>query len=56
LARSVPEMGKFHSKFFPIRFTRDELNLDFHASGIASQQHNEDIRQILGKFLETAGN
>jgi len=26
------------------------------ASGIASQQHNEGIRQILGKILETAGN
>jgi len=25
-----------------------------HAFGIASQQHNEDIRQILGKILETA--
>jgi hypothetical protein len=23
-----------------------------HAFGIASQQHNEDIRQILGKILE----
>ena len=26
-----------------------------HAFGIASQQHNEDIRQIIGKILETAG-
>jgi len=26
------------------------------AFGIASQQHNEDIRQIIGKILETAGN
>jgi hypothetical protein len=25
-----------------------------HAFGIASQQHNEDIRQILGKILETS--
>jgi hypothetical protein len=25
-----------------------------HAFGIASQQHNEDIRQIIGKVLETA--
>ena len=25
-----------------------------HAFGIASQQHNEDIRQIIGKILETA--
>jgi hypothetical protein len=24
-----------------------------YAFGIASQQHNEDIRQILGKILET---
>ena len=24
-----------------------------HAFGIASQQHNEDIRQIIGKVLET---
>ena len=27
-----------------------------HAFGIASQQHNEDIRKILGKILETAAN
>jgi hypothetical protein len=27
-----------------------------HAFGIASQQHNEDIRQILGKILETTRN
>jgi len=34
-----------------------DLLLDIiHAFGIASQQHNEDIRQILGKILETAGN
>jgi hypothetical protein len=26
------------------------------AFGLASQQHNEDIRQILGQILETAGN
>jgi hypothetical protein len=26
-----------------------------HAFGIASQQHNEDVRKILGKILETAG-
>jgi hypothetical protein len=25
-----------------------------NAFGIASQQHNEDIRQIIGKILETA--
>ena len=25
-----------------------------HAFGIASRQHNEDIRNILGKILETA--
>jgi R.Pab1-like restriction endonuclease len=40
-------------------FTRanSDLLLDIiHAFGIASQQHNEDIRQILGKILETAGN
>src|SRR5271170_1358762 len=38
-------------------FTRanSDLLLDIiHAFGIASQQHNEDIRQILGKILETA--
>jgi hypothetical protein len=38
-------------------FTRANsgLLLDIiHAFGIASQQHNEDIRQILGKILETA--
>jgi len=40
-------------------FTRanSDLLLDIiHAFGIASQQHNEDIRQILEKILETAGN
>jgi R.Pab1 restriction endonuclease len=40
-------------------FTRanSDLLLDIiHAFGIASQQHNEDIRRILGKILETAGN
>ncbi|HEY1716791.1 MAG TPA: R.Pab1 family restriction endonuclease [Verrucomicrobiae bacterium] len=40
-------------------FTRanSDLLLDIiHAFGIASQQHNEDIRQILGKILETTGN
>jgi R.Pab1 restriction endonuclease len=40
-------------------FTRanSDLLLDIiHAFGIASQQHNEDIRQILGKILETARN
>ena len=40
-------------------FTRansDLLLAIIHAFGIASQQHNEDIRQILGKILETAGN
>ncbi len=26
-----------------------------HAFGMASQQHNEDVRRILGKILETAG-
>ena len=25
-----------------------------HAFGLASQQHNEDVRKILGKILETA--
>ena len=38
-------------------FTRansDLLLAIIHAFGIASQQHNEDIRQILGKILETA--
>jgi hypothetical protein len=40
-------------------FTRansDLLLAIIHAFGIASQQHNEDIRQILGKILEMAGN
>jgi hypothetical protein len=40
-------------------FTRansDLLLAIIHAFGIASQQHNEDIRQILGKILETANN
>jgi|SRR5665213_1106845 len=39
-------------------FTRanSDLLLDIiHAFGIASQQHNADIRQILGKILETHG-
>ena len=39
-------------------FTRAnaDLLLDIiHAFGIASQQHNEDIRQILGKILKTSG-
>ena len=38
-------------------FTRansDLLLAIIHAFGIASQQHNEDIRQILGKILETS--
>jgi hypothetical protein len=38
-------------------FTRanSDLLLDIiHAFGMASQQHNEDIRQIIGKILETA--
>src|SRR5277367_2373581 len=38
-------------------FTRanSELLLDIiHAFGIASQQHNEDIRQILGKILDVS--
>jgi hypothetical protein len=26
-----------------------------HAFGLASQQHNEDIRKILGKILDSAG-
>jgi hypothetical protein len=40
-------------------FTRanSDLLLDIiHAFGIASQQHNEDIRQILETILATAGN
>jgi hypothetical protein len=38
-------------------FTRansDLLLAIIHAFGIASQPHNEDIRQILGKILEVA--
>jgi hypothetical protein len=38
-------------------FNRDNAGflLDVvHAFGIASAQHNEDIRKILGKILETA--
>jgi hypothetical protein len=48
--------GKAHSKetvFYD--FTRENAAflLDIiHAFGIASQQHNEDVRQILGKILE----
>jgi hypothetical protein len=40
-------------------FTRENSDLllaIIHAFGIASQPHNEDIRQILGKILETAAN
>jgi hypothetical protein len=40
-------------------FTRansDLLLAIIHAFGIASQQHNEDIRNILGKILEMGGN
>jgi len=37
----------------------DASNISFlmdviHAFGMASQQHNEDIRKILGKILESA--
>jgi hypothetical protein len=43
--------------FYDFTRANSGLLLDIiHAFGIASQQHNEDIRQILGKILETAGN
>ena len=42
--------------FYDFTRANSDLLLDIiHAFGIASQQHNEDIRQILGKILETAG-
>ena len=40
-------------------FTRANVGLlldIIQAFGLASEQHNEDIRQILGKILETSGN
>jgi hypothetical protein len=43
--------------YYDFARANSDLLLDIiHAFGIASQQHNEDIRQILGKILETAGN
>jgi R.Pab1 restriction endonuclease len=51
--------GKAHSKetvFYDFNRENSGFLLDIvHAFGIASQQHNEDIRKILGKILELAG-
>ncbi len=50
--------GKAHSKetvFYDFNRDNAAFLLDIiHAFGLASQQHNEDIREILGKILETA--
>ena len=50
--------GRAHSKetvFYDFNRDNAAFLLDIvHAFGIASQQHNEDIRKILGKILETA--
>ncbi len=50
--------GKAHSKetvFYDFNSENAAFLLDIvHAFGIASQQHNEDIRKILGKILETS--
>jgi hypothetical protein len=55
---SPRQTGKAHPKetvFYDFNSGNTAFLLDIiHAFGIASQQHNEDIRQILGKILETA--
>jgi len=37
----------------PVAATQKVKWVVYFCFGIASQQHNEDIRQILGKILET---
>src|ERR1017187_8815243 len=55
---SPRQTGRAHSKetvFYDFNRDNAAFLLDIvHAFGIASQQHNEDIRKILGKILETA--
>jgi hypothetical protein len=54
--QSSPAKSK-ETVFYDFTRANSDLLLDIiHAFGIASQQHNEDIRHILGKILETAGN
>src|ERR1035438_8061716 len=55
---SLRPAGKAHSKE-TVLYNFNRANAAFlrdiiHAFGLASQQHNEDIRKILGKILETA--
>jgi len=55
---SPRQAGRAHSKetvFYDFNEDNAAFLLDIiHAFGIASSQHNEDIRKILGKILETA--
>jgi len=58
MAGSPRPPGNAKSKetvYYDFNRENSDLLLDIiHAFGIASQQHNEDIRHILGKILETA--
>ena len=55
---SPRKSGKAHSKetvFYEFNQGNASFLLDIvHAFGIASQQHNEDIRKILEKILEAS--
>ena len=55
---STRQAGKTHPKetvFYDFNRDNAVFLLDIvHAFGLASQQHNEDIREILGKILEAA--
>ncbi|HZL12896.1 MAG TPA: R.Pab1 family restriction endonuclease [Verrucomicrobiae bacterium] len=54
LRKSGPAKSK-ETVFYDFNRANSDLLLDIiHAFGLASQQHNEDIRQIIGKILETA--
>ena len=56
LRKPVPAKSK-ETVYYDFRRENAAFILDIiHAFGMASQQHNEDIRQIIGKILETAGN
>jgi hypothetical protein len=56
LRKSVPAKSK-ETVYYDFNRANAAFILDIiHAFGIASQQHNQDIRQILGKILETARN
>ena len=58
MAGSPRPDGKAHSKetvFYDFNRDNAPFLLDIvHAFGIASSQHNEDIRKILGKILEAS--